>query len=411
MNKSRILLIAFLFTVIFPSLACNLAGETVSTSNVVQSPISSPLTNVSPAPTITQLLTGLPSASPMTPTSTSVPTNTSAPISTSAPTSTSIPFLPANLVLISPQNVSKLKPVAVLPEQGASVVAYSPDSRRIAAGLFVNNVVKIWDLTVGQELFTLSGHVDPRIISYLAFSPDGLSLASGAQGWDAQNDSLILWDASVGSELQRFSGILGAISPDWRLAALTQREQPEGATLILSDLASGTVIHTLKAPGDIYGVSFSPEGQRVAAKMYNVFQDLFSFWSVDSGQLDRTLYDWQGFSFSPDGRFIAALLETGAGSEKGELNIFDAATFKWIKTLAIDADSLWYAYPAFSPDGKILAASFSDNVILWDTQSWKEMTSLPASSPTGLAFSPDGRILTTYTHSGRVQLWGVMEGQ
>ena len=192
--------------------------------------------------------------------------------------------------------------------------------------------------------------------------------------------------------MQRFSGVLGAISPDWSLAALTRREEGQGVTLVLSELASGKEIHTLQAPGDIYGVTFSPEGQRVAANMYNVFQDLFSFWSVDSGQLDRTLYDWVGFSYSPDGRFIAALLETGSGSEKGELNIFDATTFKWIKTLAKDADALWYAYPAFSPDGQVLAASFGNDVILWDTQTWKELASLPASSPTGFAFSPDGRI-------------------
>ncbi len=403
MKKSYILLIAFLLGAICPGLACSLARETVHTPPGVQSTtsfptIASPAPSSStptppPAPTATPLLTGSPPASPL------------------APTLTSAPFLPANLVQISPQNVSKLRPMAVLPEQGASVVAYSPDSRRIAAGLFGNKHVKIWDLASGQELFTLDGHVDPRIISYLVFSPDGSSLASGAQGWEAQNDSLILWEAGAGRELQRFSGVLGAISPDWRLTALTQRDQDQGVTLILSDLASGKVIHTLEAPGDIYGVSFSPRGQQVAAKMYDVFQDLFSFWSVDSGQLDRTLYDWVGFSFSPDGQFIAALVETGVGSDKGELNIFDAATFKWIKTLAKDADSLWYAYPAFSPDGQILAASCGDKVILWETQAWKELASLPASSPTGLAFSPDGRTLTTYTHAGTVQLWGVVAGQ
>ena len=102
----------------------------------------------------------------------------------------------------------------------------------------------------------------------------------------------------LASELQRFSGVLGAISPDWRLMALTRREQEQGVTLILSDLASGEEIHTLKAPGDIYGVSFWPQGQWVAAKMYNVFQDLFSFWSVDNGRLNRTLYDWVGFCSS-----------------------------------------------------------------------------------------------------------------
>ncbi len=356
--------------------------------------------------------TDIPHTETPAPTQTPRPAHTTAPLLTSlsptnpiAPTRTSAPFLPANLTVISPQNVSKLKPVAALPEQGASVVAYSPDSRRVAAGLFGSKHVKIWDLASGQELFTLSGHVDPRIISYLTFSPDGSRLATGAQGWDVQNDSLILWDTGTGRELQRFNGVLGAISPDWRLAALTRRKQDQGVTLILSDLTSGKVIHNLKAPGDIYGVSFSPQGERVAAKMYDVYQDLFSFWLVDSGQHDRTQYDWVGFSFSPDGRFIAALLENGS-SDKGELNIFDGNTLRWIKTLTKDADSFWYVNPAFSPDGQVLAASFGDQVVLWETQDWKELASLPASSHTGLTFSPDGRILTTFTHSGLVQLWG-----
>jgi len=360
----------------------------------------------------TEIHTDIPHTETPAPSETPRPAATTAPVLTglsptnpTAPTSTSAPFLPANLAVISPQNVSKLKPVAVLPEQGASVVAYSPDSRRVAAGLFGSNHVKIWDLTSGQELLTLNGHTDPRIISYLAFSPDGSSLASGAQGWYVQNDSLILWDTSTGHELQRFNGVLGAISPDWHLAALTRRKQDQGTTLILSDLTSGKVIHNLKAPGDIYGVSFSPQGERVVAKMYNIYQDLFSFWLVDSGQLDLAMYDWVGFSFSPDGRFIAAMLDNGS-SDKGDLNIFEGDTFRWIKTLAKDADSFWYVNPAFSPDGKVLAASFGDQVILWETQDWKELASLPATSHTGLAFSPDGRILTTYTHSGLVQLWG-----
>jgi WD40 repeat protein len=293
---------------------------------------------------------------------------------------------------------------------GASVAAYSPDSQWLATGFFRTNQVKIWDLVSGEELLTLSGHIDPRNISYLAFSPDGSRLASGARGWDEYNDSLIVWDASTGYELQRFSSVLGAISPDWNLVALTQREHHVAGTLILSDLDNSEELHTLEAPGEIYAVTFSPQGQQVAALMYSVYQDLFSFWWVDSGLLDRTIYDWVGFSYSPDSRFIAALVNTGSG-DVGELNIIDATTFKYIKTLAKDADNLWFAYPAFSPDGQILAASRGDEVTLWDTETWSELTSLPTSAPTGLVFSPDGRMLTTFTQSGVVQLWGVPGGQ
>jgi WD40 repeat protein len=402
MKINHLLLMIILFGAMISG--CNLAGETVTIPPGVQSASPSPLPTAS-------LVPASPASTPL-PAPTATPRFIrQTPASTHTPTRTSAPFLPANLVPISPQNASRLKPVAMLSDQGASVVSFSPDSHRIAAGLFTANQIKIWDLANGQELLTLDGHVDPRVISYLAFSPDGLQLASAAQGWDAPNDSLILWDPGDGRELQRFNGALGAVSPDWRLVALTQREQDQGVTLILSDLTSGEEIHTLKAPGDIYGVSFSPQGHQVAAKMYHVFQDLFSFWSVENGQLNRTLYDWVEFSFSPDGRFIAALLASGSDADHGELNIFDAVTFKWIKTLAKGADGLWYTSPVFSPDGQVLAASFGDHVTLWDTQTWKELTLLTATGPARLAFSPDGRLLTTSSLSGRVQLWGVIGAQ
>jgi WD40 repeat protein len=400
MKNCRLLPIILLFGVSFAVGACNLGKDTIPTSIVVQSPTVTP-----PHPT-SQMASTPTSAPKPSPTATHVDSDQPI-VSPSGPTSTNPPFLPANLLPLSEQNATKLKPVALLTEQGASVVAFSPNSRKVAAGLFRSNQIKIWDLASGRELFDLNGHVNPRIISYLHFSPDGLRLASGAQGWEARNDSLIVWDAKSGAELQSFNGVLGAISPDWQIVALTQRQRDQQATLVLTNLTNGEETLTLQAPSDIYGVSFSPDGQHVAAKMFHVFQDLFAFWSLESGRLDLTLYDWLGFSYSPDGRFIAALVETGSGSDKGELNLFDAVTLKWIKTLAKDADALWYSYPAFSADGLILAASFENQVILWDTLTWQKLTTLPISGPSMLAFSADGRIFIISTQTGKVQLWGV----
>lgn len=400
MKNKSLLWVAFFVCFVMLDLACNVSSETLPASQEVQSNISTQI------PATSQLPTAIIPTPFLKLTETSLPTSLPSP--TPFPYSPTIPpFLPANLAVISPQNVSNLKQIAVLSEPSAGIVAYSPDNSRVSAGLFYTNVVKVWDLASGQELFTLSGHTDPRIISYLTYSPDGSMLASGAQGWDGPNDSLILWDARTGRELQRFDGRLGALSPDWTLVALTQREKSEGTTLTLSDLSSGEEIHSMNAESDIYAIVFSPDGKYVAGKMYSVFQDLFSLWSVETGRLERTLYDWANFSYSPDGRFIAALVNAGADVENMELNIFDAVSFSRIKTLTKNADAIWYTNPTFSPDSQILVASFSDHVTLWDTQTWKELVTLPVSSPTGFTFSPDGKLLTMYTLNGPVQLWGV----
>ena len=61
---------------------------------------------------------------------------------------------------------------------GVHSVAFSPDSRRLAAGSDDLQAVKLWDTQSLQELVTLRG--ESTVFSQTRFSPDGNLLASMA---------------------------------------------------------------------------------------------------------------------------------------------------------------------------------------------------------------------------------------
>ena len=68
---------------------------------------------------------------------------------------------------------------------------------------------------------------------------------------------------------------------------------------------------------------------------------------------------------------------------------------------------------AFSPDGKILSsASWDGTIKLWDTKSWRELRTL-AGHGWGVynaVFSPDGKQLASASRDGTVKIWDVATG-
>ena len=139
-----------------------------------------------------------------------------------------------------------------------SCLAFSPDGHRIASGSW-DNTVKVWDVTLGKEILTFDGHAG--MVTCVAFSPDGKRIASG--GWDG---SFKIWDATsqviyVSKQGHSDAVMTAAFSPDGRRIAVSGAI--DSATLQVWDAATGE--NQLTLPDDSGSAVFSPDGSALQA--------------------------------------------------------------------------------------------------------------------------------------------------
>ena len=275
-------------------------------------------------------------------------------------------------------------------------MAFSPDGLRLASGS-EDQTVKIWDSATGKELFALKGHAGP--VWSVAFSPDGQRLASGI------NDKTVrIWDSATGKELFSLKGHANivtsvAFSPDGlRLASCGDLDK----AVKIWDSATGKELLALKGhAGWVTSVAFSPDGQRLASASRD---RTVKIWDIATGKELFALKGHAGgvssVAFSPDGQRLAS------ASGDQTVKIWESATGKELFTLKGHAGGARSV--AFSPDGQRLAsASWDQTVRIWDSATGKELLALKghAGSVLGVAFSPDGQRLASASGDGSIHLW------
>jgi hypothetical protein len=144
---------------------------------------------------------------------------------------------------------------------GVLSVGFSPDGKRLASAS-VDQTVKVWDATTGQETLSWKGH--SVCAPVVAFSPDGKLLVKSS--WNS-GYGVEVWDATSGQERFTLKGhtkwVVGvAFSPDGKRLASASWDQ----TVRLWDTTTGQEMLTLKGhPDMVFSVAFSPNGQRLAS--------------------------------------------------------------------------------------------------------------------------------------------------
>ncbi|MCI0639848.1 MAG: hypothetical protein L0Y72_19450 [Gemmataceae bacterium] len=275
--------------------------------------------------------------------------------------------------------------------------------------------LSMWNAVTGKSLAPEDGH--HFWIRTLAFSSDGKTLLStSAEG------KVCWWDTATGKELRNFilrddphnrygsaynSGGY-ALSRDGKyLAAAT--DYGMGAIRVW-DLANGQVLCDFDAPrfyGNAPSFGFSPDGSKLAA----VGQRSVLVWDVSTGMELPSLPfkddpnanqpgggNGGSIAFTPDGKLLAAsrnYYDRTTGTPLGEVYLYNVEKRSLIHKL--DRAGQFPGALTFSADGKLLAVPMQDRtVLLLRAGTGKEVGRLNGSQQGGvqaLAFSPDGRLV------------------
>jgi len=277
---------------------------------------------------------------------------------------------------------------------GLTTVAFSPDSKSIAAAPYPDFSAKIWDVASGRELQEFAGQFSMQA---LAMSLDGKAVVSSSPAVTVQ-------DPATGTTMKTLTidaADMLAFSPDGRCLAANPGI---GRSLEVWDTRTWTPVLNITPPRDwrqnapaswfAFGNS-SPQGHLGTAQSTR--------FTID-GQSHTIWLSNSPMAVSPDGTLMVQL-----GNPMNQLEIWDTASGQKIQSF--EAHKMGVLYLAFSKDGRSLVTIGQDSmpkwvagefqgsteygVKVWDVATWKERLwiSYPVPWPLSVLLSPDGQRL------------------
>lgn len=265
----------------------------------------------------------------------------------------------------------------------------------------LENEIKIWDVTSGNELRTL---VVGNTANDVGFSRDGRVLATlGAQG------QISLWDVASGNRLKDLTsspaGNLGSFGNLGNPGALgTSIKMPTMAdinsmmTNMLGAMSAGTMGR------NVTSVAFSPDGQLLASGGVESKSNLGQTALMNIGQGQK-----KNSKKPADPQEIMKSIKIEA---VGQVVLWDVTTGREIG--ALKGHGKGVTQVTFSRDGSLLASSSTDNTIkIWDVTTRRELRTLVghAANIDSMDFSPDGRLLASASDDGGTFLWDAQTGE
>ncbi len=199
-----------------------------------------------------------------------------------------------------------------------------------------DETIKLWDIATGKQLKTLgetsSDPLNAALISAVAFSPDGTTLAV------VSNKDIKLWDTKTGALKRSFKTAsdllevndLIALSPDGKHFARTAPNDAVG----IRNAVTGTQSKILKGNGKLKTLTFTPDGAQLTT-VYEIKNDSgtteereIKLWNVQTGKEIITIKpvgeeEIETVVVSPDGGLLVAV---GRSRQGRQIQRFDTAT-------------------------------------------------------------------------------------
>ncbi|PCH41760.1 WD40 repeat-like protein [Wolfiporia cocos MD-104 SS10] len=233
---------------------------------------------------------------------------------------------------------------------GICALAYSPDGLRIASGSEDAKII-IWDAETGQRLHECRSHEET--ICSLAFSPNSTEFVSGSRDGKA-----IIWSVGSGEARAVLEGHTGFVycvtySPDGSTIATASVD----FSVRIWDSVTGACRAICQGHNAIVMlVGYSPDGSKLVSASADYTARV---WHPETGAELFVLEGHHGviysLAFSPDSRKLIT------GSDDGTARIWNIETGDELITLREHAGSVWAV--SFSRDGKQVLSAASDGTV------------------------------------------------